>query len=130
MAKLNMQIKGVDKLINKLKDFGEKGVQEIKSQTRIASEQIEVEAKVIVPKDTSRLHDSIHDFDLPGSDGLTRVISTGTNYAAYVEYGKPIGTGPNGGPRPYMYPALKIVAPKYVKELKKGIKHHAKDITR
>ena len=74
-------------------------------------------AQRIVPVDTGRLRGSIN----VKKEYLSKVIGTNVEYAAFVEYGSPEGTGPNGGPKPYMRPAFennkKRVAEFFVKNL-------------
>ena len=43
-------------------------------------------------------------------------------YAAYIEYGTPTGTGPHGGPKPYMRPAFYEVMPKLMKNIKRVLR--------
>ena len=81
------------------------------------ADAISLEAQRIVPVDTGRLRGSIN----VKREFLVKVIGTNVEYAAYVEYGSPEGTGPNGGPSPYLRTALennkKRVAEFFVKNL-------------
>ena len=81
------------------------------------ADAMSLEAQRIVPVDTGRLRGSIN----VKKEYLSKVIGTNVEYAAFVEYGSPEGTGPNGGPKPYMRPAFennkKRVAEFFVKNL-------------
>ena len=64
--------------------------------------EIQSEAREIVPVDDGFLKDSILTNEI--EDGFK--IGSNAGYANYIEFGKPTGTGPNGGPRPYLRPAF------------------------
>jgi len=64
--------------------------------------EIQSEAREIVPVDMGTLRRSIITNEV--EDGFE--IGTNLQYANYIEFGEPQGTGPNGGPRPYLRPAF------------------------
>jgi len=66
------------------------------------ADAMSLDAQRIVPVDTGRLRASIN----VKRDFLIKAIGTNVEYAPHVEYGSPEGTGPSGGPKPYMRPAF------------------------
>lgn len=64
--------------------------------------EIQSEAREIVPVDTGTLRRSIITNEV--EDGFE--IGTNLQYANYIEFGEPTGTGPNEGPKPYLRPAF------------------------
>jgi hypothetical protein len=68
----------------------------------IGAKEIQSEAREIVPVRDNFLKPSIiHE---PIEDGF--VVGSDSEYANYIEFGEPQGTGLNGGPRPYLRPAF------------------------
>ena len=63
---------------------------------------IHLEATQIVPVDEGHLRNSIN----VRQEYLYKTIGTKMEYASYIEFGTPIGTGPHGGPQPYLRPAM------------------------
>jgi len=68
----------------------------------IGAKEIQSNAREIVPVKNGHLQDSI--VTDPVEDGFT--VGTNSDYRNYIEFGEPQGTGPNGGPRPYLRPAF------------------------
>jgi hypothetical protein len=66
------------------------------------ADAISLAAQRIVPVDTGRLRGSIN----VKRKNLRKTIGTNLEYAAFVEFGSPMGSGPNGGPKPYLRPAF------------------------
>ena len=66
------------------------------------ADAISLDAQRTVPVDTGRLRGSIN----VKREYLKKRIGTNLEYAAFVEFGTPIGTGPHGGPQPYLRPAM------------------------
>ena len=66
------------------------------------ADAISLKAQRLVPVDTGRLRASIN----VRREYLAKTIGTNVEYAAFVEFGTPIGTGENGGPMPYLRPAF------------------------
>lgn len=89
-------------------------------------------ARRIVPRDKGFLKGSIKaepdvrsGFSRSSSGGVSNYASVwkvGTNakYARYIEFGEPTGTGPNGGPRPYLRPAydMEVTPQKMARRIK------------
>lgn len=64
----------------------------------VAARHIEATAKLLAPKDTGALANSI---DVSAPDDLTRVIADGVAYGVYQEYGTS-----RQGAQPFMTPAV------------------------
>ena len=95
-------IKGGDKFKASLKKLAEKHP---KVMDQALDDTADLMLKIfqrIVPVDTGRLRASIN----VKREFLVKVIGTNVEYAPFVEYGQPEGTGPNGGPKPFMRPAF------------------------
>ncbi len=75
--------------------------------------EIQSEAREIVPVDMGTLRRSII------TNGVEDGFEIGSNavYANYIEFTTPTGTGPNGGPRPYLRPAFHNNKNKIVKRV-------------
>ena len=86
-------------------------------------------AKRIVPVDSGQLKGSIG-LDPVKRNGRVVAVKVGSNqrYARAIDQGTPIGTGPNGGPRPYLTPAFeqevtpKKMAARLRRELRKEVR--------
>jgi hypothetical protein len=63
---------------------------------------IHLEASRIVPVDEGILKNSLN----VRSEPMRKSVGTSMEYAVGIEFGTPTGTGPNGGPRPYLRPAF------------------------
>ena len=72
------------------------------SELATSALEIQSEAREIVPVDMGTLRRSIITNEV--EDGFE--IGTNLQYANYIEFGEPQGTGPNGGPKPYLRPAF------------------------
>jgi len=114
---MGITIKGGDKFQSTLQKIAEKHPEVLDLALDDTADAISLDAQRMVPVDTGRLRASIN----VKRDYLVKVIGTNVEYAAFVEYGSPEGTGPNGGPKPYMRPAFennkKRVAEFFVKNL-------------
>ena len=99
---MGITIKGGDKFKSTLQKIAEEHPQVMDAALDDTADAMSLEAQRIVPVDTGRLRASIN----VKREYLSKVIGTNVEYAAYVEYGSPEGTGPNGGPLPYLRPAF------------------------
>ena len=99
---MSIRIKGGDKFKAILQKLAEDRPDVLDMALDDTADAISLEAQRIVPVDTGRLRASIN----VKREYLSKVIGTNVEYAAYVEYGSPEGTGPNGGPSPYLRPAF------------------------
>lgn len=88
---MEVQVKGLDKLLKKLDELGGSIPQSTQKALLKGGAVFEAGAKAHCPVDTGNLRDSIH---TEARDANTVSVGTNTNYAAYVEY----GTGPKGDP--------------------------------
>ena len=71
------------------------------------AQDIEVEAKRLAPVDKGTLQQSIKAIRISNKTYKIAANATGlAPYAPFVEFGKPVGTGPNGGPKPFLFPAF------------------------
>jgi len=130
-SKLNLEIKGIDAIIKKLKTYGEHAENIVEIHTRVAAEDITADAKRLTPRDDGDLVKSIHNYKI---NKLTYGIVAGMPYAAYQEFGtgglvevpKELralaiqfkGKGVkkiNLKPQPFLYPAL-VLNRQYYKE--------------
>ena len=119
--RLKVDIKGIDgavKELNKLNLVKTKQVKDLVHETAL---NVMTEARKVVPVDNSGLKNSIRILHTR-MDKLGMEVGSDLPYAAYIEYGEPTGTGPNGGPRPYLNPAAEKERKRFNKELKKIFK--------
>ena len=80
---------------------------EVDAITEANAQEIELEAKRLAPVDTGKLRESIATQKVANKTYVIKANATGlASYAPFIEFGRPIGTGPNGGPRPYLFPAF------------------------
>lgn len=100
-------VKGLERLIKTLQKLPRELDADVDAIAEANAKEIEAEAKRLVPKDTGALARSI------GTEKVsdkTYKVSTNTTglapYGPFVEFGRPRGTGPNGGPRPFLFPAF------------------------
>ena len=135
MASIDIDIKGVDKLLRKLNNISstDKVIETMNNAVLL----VEGQAKALVPVNTDNLRGSIHPKVIHAGNIVIGKVFTNVNYAPYVEFGTGIkGKGtypskdvdleyrdtpwvytPDGGDtyyrtegqvaQPYMYPALK-----------------------
>ena len=99
---MGIRITGGDKFKNLLKELQENYPDVLDLALDDTADAMSLTAQRIVPVDTGRLRASIN----VKREYLSKVIGTNVEYAPFVEYGQPEGTGPNGGPSPYMRPAF------------------------
>ena len=99
---MGIEIRGGDVFKNKVKELRDFYPEILDLALDDTADAISLGAQRIVPVDTGRLRGSIN----VKRDYLVKTIGTNVEYAAFVEFGSPEGTGPNGGPKPYMRPAF------------------------
>ena len=99
---MGITIKGGDDFRKKLNEIIEKYPDVMDMALDDTADAISLDAQRTVPVDTGRLRGSIN----VKREYLKKRIGTNLEYAAFVEYGTPIGTGPHGGPQPYLRPAM------------------------
>jgi len=99
---MGITIKGGDAFKSILQKIADEHPEVLDAALDDTADAMSLEAQRIVPVDTGRLRASIN----VKREFLVKVIGTNVKYAPYVEYGSPEGTGPNGGPRPFMRPAF------------------------
>ncbi|MCP4053463.1 MAG: hypothetical protein GY739_10410 [Mesoflavibacter sp.] len=99
MTKINMELKGMDKLVKKLKTFGEQAEKETAMETKAAAQNIVADAKLLAPVGTPEstgikgyiggtLKGSIYIAQpITAKDGLTWAAVANAHYAPYVEFG-------------------------------------------
>lgn len=76
--------------------------------------EIDLEAKRIVPVKDGALEKSIKPEKVKQNHWI---VGTNSGYGLYIEFGEPIGTGPNGGPKPFLRPSYEKVKKKVNKVL-------------
>ena len=99
---MGITIKGGDQFKSVIQQIAVTHPQVMDAALDDTADAISLGAQRIVPVDTGRLRGSIN----VKRDYLVKTIGTNVEYAAFVEFGSPEGTGPNGGPKPYMRPAF------------------------
>jgi len=97
-----IKITGGDKFQDRLNDLVKKYPGVLDLALDDTADAISLAAQRIVPVDTGRLRASIN----IKRKKLKKTIGTNVEYAAFVEFGSPTGSGPNGGPKPYLRPAF------------------------
>ena len=116
----------IDKVLREVSKYGERVSDLIDRETAYAAFEVERLAKEEVPVDKGILKNSINNIRVGGFKGVRRMVSKityliGSNvvYSRYIEFGTPVGTGPNGGPRPFLRPAFRDVIPGYIRAIQK-----------
>lgn len=116
----------IDKVLREVSKYGERVSDLIDKETAYAAFEVERLAKEEVPVDKGILKNSINNIRVGGFRGVRRMVSKityliGSNvvYSRYIEFGTPVGTGPNGGPRPFLRPAFRDVIPGYIRAIQK-----------
>ena len=99
---MGIRIKGGEKFKSLIQELAEKRPDVMDAALDDTADAMSLEAQRIVPVDTGRLRASIN----VKREFLVKVIGTNVEYAPHVEYGSPEGTGPSGGPKPFMRPAF------------------------
>mgnify|MGYP001115175965 CR=1 FL=1 len=109
-------VKGLKKLLNTLEKLPKEMDTEVDIIVESNAQDIERDAKRLAPKDTGYLARSIYTNKVKPK---TYKVASYASYAPFVEYGKPIGTGPNGGPKPFLFPAFRMGVKRFRKDLEK-----------
>jgi len=114
----------IRRVVNDFEDLADKKLREINLQSYKSANNIRNTAMDLVPVDTGRLKNDIRvekesSNILPSNKGIVYKIFTNVVYAKYIEFGTPVGTGPHGGPRPYLRPAFMKEWPLYKAGIKK-----------
>ena len=116
----------IDKVLREVSKYGERVSDLIDRETAYAAFEVERLAKEEVPVDKGILKNSINNIRVGGFKGVRRMASKityliGSNvvYSRYIEFGTPVGTGPNEGPRPFLRPAFRDVIPGYIRAIQK-----------
>ena len=134
---MNVEVKGVDELIVKLNNMADES--KIQQQLGLACALVERSAKMKAPKDTGALRRSI----TSKVDGLTGIVFTPLEYAAYQEFGTGLFAENGAGlkdvpcnyqddkgkwhstrgqkPQPFMRPALNENRTEIIRIIKEGL---------
>jgi len=99
---MGITIKGGDQFKSILQKIADEHPEVLDAALDDTADAMSLSAQIQVPVDTGRLRASIN----VKREFLVKVIGTNVKYAPHVEYGSPEGTGPNGGPSPFMRPAF------------------------
>lgn len=124
-----IQVKGANEVIQNLSHYEDAVVRNLVTIAQVSQAKVINVAKSLVPVGpTGNLRNSIQ----PGritidKEGVTADVEARMFYASFVEYGTgPFTTWPDGPrsnrpwgmrPRPYLLPALAMVAPEYKKRI-------------
>jgi HK97 gp10 family phage protein len=141
-------MEGLNSLLRKLDKIGGNSELALKKSITKATKQVQGDAKDLCPNDTGALKNSIQSSVKVKDEAIIGKVSTGKEYASYVEF----GTGQKGSnssipakdeinlsyredwtgiaPQPFLYPALKqnvdMAKKMVISELKKEIRKVAK----
>ena len=107
------------KFANDIKKFSADAGKAVELSIEQVARQTTFEAKQIVPVDKGFLKGSIR---AEKKERLTWEVATNIGYGLYVEFGTPVGTGPNGGPRPFLRPAFERAKQKIFTYLRQNFK--------
>ena len=99
---MGIEIKGDEEFKALLQSLAQKYPGVLDMALDDTADAISLKAQQTVPVDTGRLRASIN----VKREELKKTIGTNVEYASFVEFGSPIGTGENGGPMPYLRPAF------------------------
>ena len=101
------EVKGLKELIKALEKLPKELDNDLEDVVFANGQEIELNAKKNAPVDTGKLQQSIKAIKIGKLTVNIKANATGlAPYAVYVEYGEPVGTGPNGGPKPFLFPAF------------------------
>ena len=82
-----MPVKGLNKVLNKLKKFGEEGEKEIEIITASIASEISLNAKQKAPVNFGKLRQSIGFEEDKSSSNINYTVFVNESYGAYVEFG-------------------------------------------
>lgn len=123
--KLNINIKGVKKTVGEITKY-DKAIERIASQkVEKYANKIRNEAIKLVPVDEGILQGSI---EILRGNKFEKEVGTNLEYAAWIEFGQPIGGKTPGrkttpkGPRPYLRPAAEKFRKAFTQELRNTIR--------
>lgn len=144
--KLNVEIKGINETIKRLKAFGSEAEKLVDIETYDSANAIALNAKRLAPVDTGKLRQGIYVAKPIGAkDKIVYSVVSNAIYSAYMEFGAGRLTSVppelkelaiqfkgkgirevNLQPQPFMYPSLIAERPKYLKKLKNVLKNLSK----
>lgn len=111
-------VKGLKTLIGKLERIPKQLDKTVDAIVEANAQEIEAEAKRLVPRDTGALGNSIGTIKVENKTYKVATNTTGlAPYGPFVEFGEPRGTGPNGGPRPFLFPAFRQGQKRLIQDL-------------
>jgi len=136
MAKaLTIEVKGVTEMLNKIKTFSDRVIEDVDDELTATMYEIENLAKARTPVDTGRLRGSIQ---AVVSQPFSKTVLVPVKYAPYVEFGTgalvdvPAGLEDyaiqfkgrgvkkvNLPARPFLYPAFKVATAELPQRIKK-----------
>lgn len=103
------------KLIERASKASMDKVANVNQEMGYSAYAIQQKAVDLVPVDTGRLQGNIL---VDVKMWLKKFVYNNVDYATYIEYATPTGTGPHGGPQPYMRPAFYAELPNLYKRIK------------
>lgn len=115
MIDIKIDSRDIQKIMRNVKRWQSKKRKEVVKELAYTAQEIRTDAIREAPKDTGTLANSIN--TRRRKNGFNWWIGTNLKYAPFVEFGKPVGTGPNGGPKPFLFPAYQ----KNVRPLKRNL---------
>ncbi|MEM6814900.1 MAG: HK97-gp10 family putative phage morphogenesis protein [Bacteroidota bacterium] len=112
-------VKGLKELLTVLERTPNELDKDVDAIAEANAQEIEAEAKRLAPVDTAKLQQSIAASKVADKTYKIEANANGlAPYAPFVEFGKPVGTGPNGGPRPFLFPAFFKGRRKFTEDLR------------
>jgi HK97 gp10 family phage protein len=123
------RVKGLKRLISTLQNIPTELEPQLEKVVLANAKEIEANAKINAPVDTGKLQQSIKAFKIGALTFKIMANATGlAPYAIYVEHGKPIGTGPNGGPKPFLFPAYYKQTQQFIEDIENLLENKFKKI--
>jgi len=116
-------VKGLSKLIKTLERIPKELDGDVERLVEANAREIEADAKIIVPVDLGVLKGSIKASKVKDKTWRIKANANGNApYANYIEFGEPVGTGPHGGPKPYLYPSFFKGRNRFIDDLEQLLK--------
>ena len=116
--RIELKIKGVQKVVDNFKKFGREGKRQVIDITAVNAKEIEAQAKRFAPVDTGKLQQSI---TAEKFKPLAWIITAFESYAVFVEFGTSKMSS-----KPFLYPAWKKQIKIYSRDLNRALERLGK----
>lgn len=114
MARLSIEVDGLNETLKKFRRFGEEGEKIIADTTEIQAREIELNAKKLAPVDTGKMRQAIK---AEPSTKLSWFITAYEHYSKFVEFGTVRQSA-----QPFLRPAFVRGSRQYIKDLRQALK--------